>query len=147
MNKHLALIIFIALAQMGCDKPTDKPSNAKPLTVINSCKPLENKCEITGTGVSLKIAFKAEPSYQRLLPIVLESTNALEAVSMTLVIADKEMPAEKMKNIGGNGEGGDKKHWEVQQMPFAEVSKTNLKLRLTVLSNGETYFVELPIVY
>ena len=149
MNKYKLITIFIILAIAGYFLSASFSSNftktsaiGEKLVVANVCKPLENKCEVSGKDLKLNIQFKARASYQRLLPITLNSSiNSLDEVSMSLVIGDQEMPLEAMKSVG------DKKHWEVQLMPFAEVTKDNLKIRLTVSSKEKLYFAEIPISY
>lgn len=149
MSKYkliIGIIIFVIggyfLSTNIIGHSTTKLVSGKKLVVTDVCKPLENKCEILGEDLKLNIQFKAAASYQRLLPITLNSTlNPLDEAFMSLVIGEKEMPQEAMINVRDN------KHWVVQLMPFAEVTKENLKIRLTVLSKGERYFSEVLISY
>lgn len=141
MAPFLALGGWI-LADIYGTGSNDDITKDKKLVVTNECKPLNNQCEILGIGLKLNLQFKAPPSYQRLLPITLESEkNSLDDVSMSLLINGEEMPPVKMKQLG------DKKHWEAQLLPFATVNKNNLKIRLVVSYKAALHFAEFPIVY
>ena len=147
MTKYRTIIYssaFFLLFLGGCNKPNDSiGSNAKhsELTVTQQCKPVENKCEISGANIKLKLQFKATPSYQRLLPVTLEAFDApLESASITMIIDGEEISATKMKNNGENG-------WEAQLMTFAKIKKDNIKIRLLVSTNKELYSAEFPIQY
>lgn len=141
--KIVALLSITLLALSACFNTDDGPIGAKKLIVNQPCLPVENNCEILlDDNTKLRLQFKAPPSYQRLLPITLESTNAsLESISISLLIDGKEMPSEKMRV------SEDKKYWEVQLLPFATVTKDNLKIRLTVSYKATLHFAEFPILY
>lgn len=142
MNKYIPAIVFILAALSACDNSGQAPKNAKALNITERCKPLENKCELLAQGLNLQLQFKVAPSYQRLLPITLESKEkGLEKATIVLIIGDKEMPPILMEKAADN------KHWSAQLMPFAAVSKDNLKLRLTISSQSEIFYAEFPVHY
>ncbi len=147
MTKYRTIIystVFFLLFLSGCNKSdnsSDSMAGHNSLTVTEQCKPVENKCEIVGANIKLKLQFKATPSYQRLLPVTLEAFDAsLESASITMIIDGEEMPATKMKNNGENG-------WEAQLMTFAKIKKDNIKIRLLVSANKELYSAEFLIQY
>ena len=51
------------------------------------------------------------------------------------------MPSEKMKV------SEDEKFWEAQLLPFAKVTKDNLKVRLTVSYKSILHFAEFTVLY
>jgi hypothetical protein len=129
----------------ACFNTDDEMAGAKKLVVTQPCLPVDNNCEIlleSLDNVKLRLQFKAPPSYQRLLPVTLESTEAsLENILITLLIDGDKMPAEEMKI------SGDKQYWEAQILPFATVTKDNLKVRLTISYKASRYFAEFPVSY
>jgi len=149
MSKYKLIIVIIILAIAGYflsanlnDHSTKKLTTGEKLVVTDTCKPLENKCEILGVDLKLNIQFKAQASYQRLLEITLNSSvNPLDEVSISLLIDGQEMPMEAMKSVG------DKQHWEAQLMPFADVTKDNLQVRLRVLFNRKFYYSKVAVEY
>jgi hypothetical protein len=148
MNKYQTIIFcisFFLFFLSGCNKSadsTDSVAKKNDLIATGECKPVENKCEILGAGIKLNLQFKAAPSYQRLLPVILTSTDkALESVSITMIIGGEEMPAVQMKALS------DKKRWEEQLMTFAKITKDNIKIRLVVSFKSEIHSVEFPIQY
>jgi hypothetical protein len=148
MNKYQTIIFcisFFLFFLSGCNKSAGSTDNAvkkNSLVSTGECKPVENKCRILGAGIKLNLQFKAAPSYQRLLPVILTSTdNALESVSITMIIGGKEMPAVQMKALN------DKKRWEEQLMTFAKITKDNIKIRLVVSSKSELHSAEFPVQY
>jgi len=147
MTKYRTIIystVFFLLFLSGCNKSdnsSDSMAGHNSLTVTEQCKPVENKCEIVGANIKLKLQFKAAPSYQRLLPVTLESFDfSLESAFITMIIDGKEMPAIEMKR-------SDNKSWEAQLMTFASIKKDNIKIRLLVSANKELYSAEFPIQY
>jgi len=145
MNKiKIIILLSITLVTLNaCFNKDDGLTNAKKLMVSQPCLPVENNCEILlDDNVKLRLQFKAPPSYQRLLPVTLESNNAtLENISILLLVDGKKMPAENMKM------SEDKKYWEAQLLPFATVTKDNLKVRLTMSYKGSLYSAEFPIIH
>lgn len=139
-----AFLIFCAYILNGCfnNNSSGNSVSGKQLVVTHQCKPLENQCEILGEGVKLYLQFKTQPSYQRLFPIALESkNNPLDSASMMLVIGGKEMPPVELKS------SADKKYWRASLMPFAEVTKDNLVIHLSVSYETELYTAKFPIAY
>lgn len=141
--KIIILFSITLITLSACFNNNDDLADAKQLIVNQPCLPVENDCEILlNDNVKLRLQFKAPPSYQRLLPITLESSETmLENISIMLLIDGQKMPSEKMKA------SEDKKHWEAQLLPFATVTKDNLKIRLTISYKASRYFAEFPIVY
>lgn len=137
----LLCITFVTLS--ACFNTSDDFADAKKLIVNQPCLPVEGNCEILlKDNIKLRLQFKATPSYQRLLPVTLESTDAsLENISILLLIDGKEMPSENMKV------SEDKKYWEAQLLPFATVTKDNLKVRLILTYKDSRYFAEFPVIY
>ncbi len=147
MTKHQTIIystVFFLLLLSGCNKSTestDTVAKHNDLTTTGQCKPVENKCEILGAKIKLKLQFKATPSYQRLLPVTLESFDTpLESAFITMIIDGEEMPAVKMTNSKG-------KSWEAQLMTFAKIKKDNIKIRLLISHNKELHSATFPIQY
>jgi hypothetical protein len=144
MTIYRIIVISIATAFLlsGCEKPSNNVVNGKQLVVTTPCKPIENNCRIEGEGLKLKLQFKAPPSYQRLLPITVESIdNSLDELLISMIIDGKEMPAVKMDDMG------DKKMWGAQLMTFAIVTKDNLNIKINLTHNAKAYFAEIPISY
>lgn len=141
--KIIALLSITLLTLSACFSTNDDLADAKKLIVSQPCLPVENNCEILlNNNIKLHLQFKAPPSYQRLLPITLKTTEAtLENISISLRIDGKEMPSEKMRARE------DKKVWEAQLLPFATVTKDNIKVRLTVSYKGILHFAEFPALY
>ena len=147
MTKHPSILysaVFSLLFLSGCNKSTDSTNDAtkhNKLTVTEQCKPVENKCEIFGEKIKLKLQFKAAPSYQRLLPVILESFDStLESAFITMIIDGEETPAIEMKSSNA-------KKWEAQLMTFAKIKKDNIKIRLLISYNKKLYSAEFPILY
>jgi hypothetical protein len=149
MTKHQTVAIFMApllalggYILAGIYTDSDDISKDKKLVLTGTCKPVQDQCEVLGIGLKLNLNFDAAPSYQRLLPITLTSEkNSLDDVSMSLMIDGKEMPPVKMI------QGGDKKLWRANLMPFATVTKDNLTVRLAVSYKSALHFAEFPINY
>jgi hypothetical protein len=144
MTAYQIIVISITTVFLlvGCENPSNNAIKGKQLAVTTPCKPIENNCKIIGEGLKLNLQFKAPPSYQRLLPITVESMgDSLDELSISMIIDGKEMPAVKMDNMG------DKKLWSAQLMTFAIVTKDNLSIRITMTHNAEIYFAEIPISY
>lgn len=141
--KIFILLSIALLTLSACFDTDDGLADAKKLIISRPCLPLENSCQILlDDNVKLQLQFKASPSYQRLLPVTLESNDTtLEDISILLLIDGKKMPAETMKM------SEDKKHWEAQILPFATVTKDNLKIRLTLTYKGSLYSAEFPVKY
>jgi len=141
--KSIILLSITLVTLSACFNKSDGYTDAKRLIVSQPCLPVENNCEILlDDNIKLRLQFKTPPSYQRLLPVAIESTEAtLEDISILLLIDGKEMPSEKMKV------SEDKKVWEAQLLPFATVTKDNLKIRLTVSYKATRYFAEFPVIY
>ena len=140
MAPFLALGGWI-LADIYGNSDNNSITQDKKLVVTDRCKPLNNQCEILGIGLKLNLVFKAFPSYQRPLPIMLISEkNTLDDVSMSLLINNEEMSPTKMTPIKG-----DNKKWEVQLMPFSKIENNKLKMRLVVSYKAALHFVEFPV--
>ncbi len=146
MSKHKQVAILMApfLALGGyiladIYSGEDDLTKDKKLVVTGECWPLKNKCEVLGIGMEMHIQFKAPPSYQRLLPIELISQTSLDDVAMSLIIDGKEMPPVKMSK------NKDKKHWEADLLPFGNVTKNNLQIRLAVSYKAALHFAEFPV--
>ena len=144
--KTITLLSIVLVALSACFDKSDDFANAKKLIISQPCRPLENSCEIllakSDGNIKLHLQFKAPPSYQRLLPITLESSEAtFENISIQMLIGGKKMPSEKMKL------SEDKKYWEAQLLPFATVTNNNLSFRLIVTYKSELYFAEFPVSY
>ena len=130
LNKFLFIILTISLLS-GCGKGSDDLTSQNTLSVNGVCKPVINQCEIVGENIRIKLQFKATPSYQRLLPTVVETPNTLiQNISITMIIDGKEMPALEMKKSAVN-------QWETALMTFAKVTKDNIKIRLVVSYNNK----------
>jgi hypothetical protein len=145
-TRIITLLSIVLVMLSACFNEGNSFSNAKKLTLNKPCLAVENKCEILlindNDNIKIHLYFKAPPSYQRLLPITLESSNTkLNNISISMIIDDKEMPPEKMK-LSEN-----KTLWEAQLLPFATVTKDNLKLRLIVSYKSELYFAEFAVLY
>ncbi len=132
---------FFLLLLIGCDKPASSSVTPNDLIVTDQCRPVDNKCELLGAGIKLHLQFKATPSYQRLLPVILGSFDTtLKSVSISMIIDGKEMPAIEMKDIGG-------RQWEAQLMTFAKITKDNIKIRLSVSHHTKLLTAVFPVRY
>jgi len=145
MNKIKIFTLFTItlIVLSACFNKNNDFADANKLIVNQPCMPVKNNCEILlDKNIKLHLKFMASPSYQRLLPVSLESRDAvMNNITITMIIDGKEMPSEKML-LSEN-----KKIWEAQLLPFAAVTKDNVKLRLEVTYNNKLYVAEFPVTY
>ena len=141
--KIITLLSLVLVTLSACLGKNDDFAGAKKLVVSQPCLPIENNCEIfLEDNIKLSLKFKAPPSYQRLLPITLETNDTkLDNITISMLIDGKKMPSETMKP------SENKKVWEAQLLPFATVTKDNLKLRLKITVKSKTYAAEFPVIY
>ena len=150
MNKYkllsfsaiLFLIVGGFILASAYKQPSSDIAKNKSLVVTGQCDPIHQKCEILGdSDIRLNLQFKAPPSYQRLLPVILNSETSLTLVTISLIINGEKMPPQAMQQVA------DDKHWATNIMPNTSVSNNSLKVQLQVLSDAALYSAEFPIMY